>query len=467
MKNFIYYLSFLFLLATGCVQENLEAPKMGMVSFSTINFTHFGSLSPNARVLEDSEWKHIFKESATLTITHKQTGAEYSLQYNPNDFTNAYQIQLPYGEYTVFSEVTGGDFEKFLPFTISGEFTLAETSLDISLQGSTDYGLVTVKKEFVLSANLDGEHELEICDQGFTLYAYVKDGLTPTLTIYENFKGQALQKELDIAAYNHYHFYLKLTEVQGTVNLIELAIGPFEYHEEFFEIGGEEEITSVTDADGNEYKVVKIGEQYWMAENLRNTTYCDGTPLETITALKGNFPLGFNQKPDFVISRKDPYTLENNYFYSYEVAKSEKNICPCNWHISSDEDWLELERYIGIPENELLNSIRGQEQNAAGQLMALDWEEIYGDVDPKVTVTNSTGFTAYPNGYWYWDFDETGEGIVMIGGTKETRWWTPINNSSLIMYRKLYIQYTYAPSIYRNLESPSSDAVYSIRCVKD
>ncbi|MBD8489486.1 fibrobacter succinogenes major paralogous domain-containing protein [Echinicola sp. CAU 1574] len=472
MKNSIYYLSLLFLLATSCVQENIEQPKMGLVSFSAISFTHFGGMSPNARMLEDSEWKHIFKESATLTITHKQTGAEYSLQYNPNDFTNAYQIQLPYGEYTVFSEVTGGDFEKFLPFTISGEFTLAETSLDISLQGSTDYGLVTVKKEFVLSANLDGEHELEICDQGFTLYAYVKDGLTPTLTIYENFNGQALQKELDIAAYNHYHFYLKLTEIQGTVNLIELAIGSFEYHEEFFEIGAEEEIKSVTDADGNVYKVVKIGEQYWMAENLRNTTYCDGTPLETFMPPGITMPYGFNEQPDYAFIKADRYTSENNYYYNREVARNEKNICPCNWHISTDEDWMELERYLGIPESDLYSRRRGYDQEAADQLMALDWPDIYGAVPPELNITNSTGFTAYPNGRWIYDIDETGEGLRWNAFSFTAWWWSPKEDS--LKMRSIQSEgFSVSPeevsAIYRmgSSDGARDGHILSIRCVKD
>ncbi|AWW28754.1 hypothetical protein DN752_00615 [Echinicola strongylocentroti] len=382
-KPSYYYLLFLSLLAFACVQESIEEPKMGTVTFSKVAFVHFGNMSPNGRIAAESEWKHIFTESATLLITNKATGQEYTLEYDPNDFTEAYQIQLPFGEYTVFSAVEGGDFETFLPFTISGEFTLDETSLDISLQGSTEYGLVTVKKEFVQSANLDGEHELVICEHGETLYLYVKEGLSPTLTIYESFNGQALQKELDISAYNHYHHYLKLTESQGMVNFIELAIGPFEYHEEYFDVG-EKPLLTVTDEEGRTYDVVKIGDQYWMAENLMSTTFCNGDELESMSW--GVIP---------------PY-------YASSVLSESRNICPCNWHISTDEDWHTLESYLGLPDSELyaLNTERGKGTNT-GYILGMDFYgfglSYYGYMQWDQRF--ESGLSAY---FWSASNDETG-----------------------------------------------------------
>ena len=36
---------------------------------------------------------------------------------------------------------------------------------------------------------------------------------------------------------------------------------------------------SVVDADGNIYNTITVGNQIWMLENLKTTTYNDGTPI--------------------------------------------------------------------------------------------------------------------------------------------------------------------------------------------
>jgi uncharacterized protein (TIGR02145 family) len=40
---------------------------------------------------------------------------------------------------------------------------------------------------------------------------------------------------------------------------------------------------SVTDVEGNVYPTIKIGQQEWMVEDLKTTTYNDGSSIPNVT----------------------------------------------------------------------------------------------------------------------------------------------------------------------------------------
>ena len=84
-------------------------------------------------------------------------------------------------------------------------------------------------------------------------------------------------------------------------------------------------LNTITDMrDGKRYKIVKIGNQTWMAENL---------------AFKAdNGCWSYNND----VSKVSKY----GYLYNFSTAST---ICPNGWHLPSDDEWNVLEESFGLP----------------------------------------------------------------------------------------------------------------------
>ena len=149
--------------------------------------------------------------------------------------------------------------------------------------------------------------------------------------------------------------------------------------------------------DGNVYQWVKIGEQIWMAENLAYIPYVCAPDSQC-----GIWVYDYYGEGSF-------YENYNSYgcLYDWETAME---VCPEGWHLPSDEEWMEMERFLGMPEDELYleNQIRGKETNVAGKLGA--GSELWNEKNSNST--NETGFSAKPGGMrvsagWFHSINET------------------------------------------------------------
>ena len=141
------------------------------------------------------------------------------------------------------------------------------------------------------------------------------------------------------------------------------------------------EYLTVTDIDGNVYKAVQIGDQVWMAENLRVTKFNDGTQIPNETNNDDFLKL---TTPAYCWYNHDSITYANPYgaLYNWHTVETGK-LCPVGWHVSEYNDWITLENYLGG------NAIVGGKLKEVGYS---HWSS------PNIGATNQIGFTALPGG---------------------------------------------------------------------
>ena len=194
----------------------------------------------------------------------------------------------------------------------------------------------------------------------------------------------------------------------------------------------------VTDIDGNLYKTVIIGNQVWMAENLKVTRYSNGDLIPEVSdsswvsLLTGAFCWYDN---DSVTNKKTYGAL-----YNWYALNDSRGIAPAGWHIPSDGDWTELTDFLGG------DTISAPKLKETGKV---HW------TNPNAASTNETGFTALPGGSLY-----NNGPFTYLGNYGY--WWTSTEKSdSTAWFRGMY----YSTRVFRNNSWKSNG--YSVRCVKN
>ncbi|MDD4149668.1 MAG: FISUMP domain-containing protein, partial [Bacteroidales bacterium] len=105
---------------------------------------------------------------------------------------------------------------------------------------------------------------------------------------------------------------------------------------------------TMTDADGNVYNAVKIGNQCWISENLRKTSGVMFLPTDSVSLSiwTGDSPNhGFVAPPAYGWRNNDPQNEHGAYYNWYAVTDG--NLCPSGWEVPSKSQWIELSDYLG------------------------------------------------------------------------------------------------------------------------
>jgi len=206
------------------------------------------------------------------------------------------------------------------------------------------------------------------------------------------------------------------------------------------------ETGTVTDIDGNVYKTVKIGNQWWMSENLRTTHYKDGTAIPGITEPAGWVLAG----SDTAAANTGAYCWYGNDSVTYGIpyaalynwyAASSGKLAPSGWHVPTDADWSALTHARGGDE-------------CGGTLK--DGTVVYWKT-PDVSATNETGFSALGGGY-----RDAVHGLYNEVKLSAFFWTSSDSVASRGWSRKLvYTDYL----VHR--QTIAKGAGLSIRCIKD
>jgi uncharacterized protein (TIGR02145 family) len=197
-------------------------------------------------------------------------------------------------------------------------------------------------------------------------------------------------------------------------------------------------VGTVTDIDGNVYQTVKIGSQWWMAENLKVTHYRNGDPIPNVTdaGTWANITTGaycnYNNNP----LNADTY----GRLYNWYVVSDARIIAPEGWHVPSDGEWTQLNDFLAF--------------NIGGKLKETGYE--HWD-PPNDGATNESGFTALGAGYRHY----SSGGYLSIH--RSTYFWSTYNQHYLYtLVRGLSCGHTMLTR-----EQVNKHHGFSLRCIKD
>jgi len=198
--------------------------------------------------------------------------------------------------------------------------------------------------------------------------------------------------------------------------------------------------SQVVDIEGNEYSTVIIGNQIWMRENLRTSTFRNGDTIlhvddnGTWSKLKtGAWCHLYNQNTQCDIYGK---------LYNYYAVEDSRGLCPLGWRIPTENDFNILTQYLG------------GEQIAGGKLKDVGttcWQT------PNLGATNESGFSALPGG------QRSNKGIFGNLGNAGS-WWTITKNNTISAWSISLFSFTGGNAVYKYFNE--FNVGLSVRCIK-
>ncbi len=193
----------------------------------------------------------------------------------------------------------------------------------------------------------------------------------------------------------------------------------------------------ITDIDGNTYRTIRIGDQCWMAENLRTGHYRDGSAIPNV-----------RDNSEWSNLRGGAWSLYDNNsgsettygkLYNWYAVEDGRGLCPTGWSVPGNAAWTQMSNYLG--------------NNAGGKLKTTGtqyWRS------PNTGATNTSGFSALPGGGRF------SLGTFLSSGD-DGYWWSSTESGATEAWSRRL------SSLNGNISSYNSHKHFgfSVRCVRD
>ena len=201
-------------------------------------------------------------------------------------------------------------------------------------------------------------------------------------------------------------------------------------------------LVDVRGAESQTYRIVKIGTQYWMAENLRAERYTDGSTI-TVGTWTSSVSTGYCV---YLYDSPGDYKATLGALYNGYALLDEGGLAPRGWTIPDNDAWTAMYTYIG-----------GKTQ--AVKLKSTDtWTNRPG--------TNVTGFNAYAG--------QSFGGNDFVDNSIDTWFWSNTPTTDFGRKAFFYVRMTdTSANIVHTTNSSWSNTIHtveyghSIRCIRE
>ncbi len=161
----------------------------------------------------------------------------------------------------------------------------------------------------------------------------------------------------------------------------------------------------VTDAEGNTYNSIVIGNQEWLTTNLRTRRFNNGATIPMVAGLKSGEEISssaFAVYPHAQVTGVDDESAMLQAYgalYNWEAINDPRGICPTGWRVPRQSDWDELMNHAASTGAEAGNALKScrQHHSPAGAACNTNTHPRW-DADPLFYGTDELGFKALPGG---------------------------------------------------------------------